>query len=57
MRARLWGDVQVGGFLRFFVDMEHAQTWGLDSIVSTSDQSKLDFNQAFVEARVPVGRG
>lgn len=57
MRARLWGDLQMGGVVRAFVDLEHGQSWGLDSIVSPLDQGKVDFHQAFVEANIPVGEG
>ncbi|MCC2603070.1 alginate export family protein [Sphingopyxis yananensis] len=57
IRARLWGDVHVGGVLRAFVDIEHAQSWGLDSLVTPIDQGKADIHQAFIEARLPVGEG
>lgn len=57
MRARLWGDLQLGGVLRAFVDVEHAQSWGLDSLVTPIDEGRADIHQAFVEARIPVGKG
>ena len=56
-RTRVWGDVQIEGALRLFVDLEHATSHDLDSVVSVVDQGKLDFNQAFAELRLPVGKG
>lgn len=61
IRARLWGDVHIGrqdsASLRAFVDIEHATTTGLDSVEATIDEGRADFNQAFLEARVPIGSG
>lgn len=54
-RTRVWGDLQVEGVLRAFVDLEHATSTGLDSVVAPIEEGRLDFNQAFVEAHVPVG--
>ena len=56
-RTRVWGDVQIEGALRLFVDLEHATSHDLDSVVSVVEQGKLDFNQAFAELRLPVGKG
>lgn len=59
LRARLWGDLHIGASggpaLRAFVDIEHATSGGLESAVLTIDEGRADFNQAFVEAIVPVG--
>lgn len=54
-RTRLWGDVQVEGVFRAFVDLEHATSAGLDSVVAPIEEGRLDFNQAFVEAHHTVG--
>ncbi|WP_159987355.1 alginate export family protein, partial [Novosphingobium sp. 18052] len=54
-RTRVWGDLQVEGLFRAFVDIEHATSSGLDSVVAPIEEGRLDFNQAFVEARLPVG--
>ncbi|MEN2749800.1 alginate export family protein [Sphingomonas sp. T9W2] len=54
-RTRLWGDVQVEGVFRAFVDLEHATSAGLDSVVAPIEEWRLDFNQAFVEAHHKVG--
>jgi hypothetical protein len=54
-RTRVWGDLQIEGLLRAFVDLEHATSTGLDSVVAPIEEGRLDFNQAFVEAHVPVG--
>lgn len=55
-RSRVWGDVQIEGTLRLFVDLEHATSHDLDSVVSVVEQGKLDFNQAFAELRLPLGK-
>lgn len=55
-RTRLWGDIDIGGTLRAFVDLEHATSHDLDSVVAPIEQGRLDFNQAFLELRVPVGQ-
>lgn len=55
-RTRIWGDLQVEGLFRAFVDLEHATSTGLDSVVAPIEEGRLDFNQAFLEAHVPVGR-
>lgn len=55
-RTRVWGDLQIEGTLRLFVDLEHATSHDLDSVVSVVEQGKLDFNQAFAELRMPVGQ-
>ncbi|WP_103730007.1 alginate export family protein [Novosphingobium sp. HII-3] len=54
-RTRVWGDLHVEGVLRAFVDLEHATSSGLDSVVAPVEEGRLDFNQAFVEASVPAG--
>lgn len=56
-RSRIWGDLQVEGRFRAFVDLEHATSTGLDSVVAPIEEGRLDFNQAFIEAHVPVGKG
>lgn len=55
-RTRIWGDLQVEGLFRAFVDLEHATSTGLDSVVAPIEEGRLDFNQAFIEAHVPVGQ-
>lgn len=55
VRARLWADLHLGGVMRAFVDIEHATSAGLDSIVAPIEEGKADFHQAFLEARVPAG--
>ncbi len=57
LRGRLWGDVHVAGALRLFVDLEHATSNDLDSVIAPIEQGRLDFNQAFAELRLPVGKG
>ncbi|QSR19076.1 alginate export family protein [Novosphingobium sp. KA1] len=54
-RTRVWGDLQVEGILRAFVDLEHATSSGLDSVVAPIEEGRLDFHQAFLEAHVPLG--
>lgn len=54
-RTRVWGDLQIEGVLRAFVDLEHATSSGLDSVMAPIEEGRLDFNQAFIEAHVPVG--
>jgi hypothetical protein len=54
-RTRVWGDLQIEGLFRAFVDLEHATSSGLDSVVAPIEEGRLDFNQAFVEAHVPIG--
>lgn len=55
-RTRVWGDLQIEGLFRAFVDLEHATSSGLDSVVAPIEEGRLDFNQAFIEAHVPVGQ-
>jgi hypothetical protein len=55
-RTRVWADLQVQGFLRAFVDIEHATSSGLDSVMAPIEEGKADFNQAFLEARLPLGK-
>jgi hypothetical protein len=55
-RTRVWGDLQVEGVFRAFVDLQHATSSGLDSVVAPIEEGRLDFHQAFVEAHVPIGK-
>jgi len=43
--------------LRLFVDLEHATSHDLDSVIAPIEHGRLDFNQAFAELRLPVGKG
>lgn len=55
-RTRVWGDLHVEGVLRAFVDLEHATSSGLDSVVAPvrkdgSTSTRPSSKQAYPRAR------
>ena len=56
-RLRVWADYRPTPGLRLFVDLQDARSVGLDSSRSVTEESHVDFHQAFVEARTDLGEG
>jgi hypothetical protein len=53
-RTRVWTDLHLDSNLRFFVDLQHATSSNFDAGGGITEEGRLDFHQAFVEASTKI---